>query len=366
MKFPKPMRQFACSLVAAPFLSFMPLGQAPSADAESGESVADTNAEPTSALRPIRSLKSKASPPSDTTGGDNQLLAAPTVTACQTSVPADSYTDNYAPLTFQFGSNPGSPVSFSVPSGCGSVDPVSTSPYLDDGVYKADTIYHPCENECAEVDVTAKGPFSSTLSQCVFLDERLHAGLCWELPASLGVSTYVIDDGVWEKAEVCTTVTVSPASAGSVTCDGYAPCGPNQWLSQFDSRFDEFVLFCDYSAGSASGRVRVRFAVDSKDVVFSLDQNTVLSPSSFWQTISDDLPACEESSIPNDSKIYKLNLSSSAGYDFSLCDGDGVGASADGDGDLLMCNSSCVCSPPHGWSIVRGRDGSSPVRPFGQ
>lgn len=262
---------------------------------------------------------------------DQQALKSQTLDSYDYSIQADSHPDNTVEVGFAFASYPGR-VYFSRSPACGTLNPSYTDPVSCDGYYCVSTRYNPCETECSYVTVTADPTYGSNQSKEIHLDDRQHIWCCadsWE--RKLGVGTYDADTG--ECVQAFVTVTVIPSEAGSVS--------PSSGNSYWDSYYNCYVFFSTYTPScSYSGRVRVRFHTSGSDVIFSFEQNTALTPSSSWQTVSDSF--CSEGMAwINYYQVYRMYLSASKRYNFSLCGNDGVGASCSGDGDLAMYDSAC-------------------------
>jgi hypothetical protein len=244
-------------------------------------------------------------------------------------IQADSHPDNTIEITFMFDSYPGR-VYFSRSPSCGTLNPSYDDPVSCDGYYCVSTEYTPCEAECSYVTVLAEPTYGSNQIKTIHLDDRQHIWCCadsWE--RELGVLTFDEDTG--ECAQAYVTVTVIPTEAGSVD--------PSSGYSYWNG--DCYVFYSTYTPScSYSGRVRVRFHTSGNNVIFSFEQNATLTPSSSWQTVSDSF--CSEGMMwMNYYQVYRMYLSASKSYNFSLCENDGVGASCSGNGDLTMYNSAC-------------------------
>ncbi len=243
-------------------------------------------------------------------------------------VQADSYFENTSWVFFSFSSNPGT-VCFSASDDCGSFDPVCAEPVFEDGSYWVSTEYIPCEEECITVTITADPEYGSDMTKEAHLSERFHIGCC--TPMEVGCSTY--DPQTGEPAAAQVNVSVIPEEAGTAE--------PSSGMSQWDPEHGVYLFWttyipnCDYT-----GRVRVRMQASGMVLIYSFDQNPILSSSLRWQTISESF--CPGAGPVNYYQVYKMYLCANASYDFSLCDNDGVGASCDGDGDLEIFDSSCV------------------------
>ena len=250
---------------------------------------------------------------------------------------ADSYFENTTQVSFPYYFHPGT-VCFSLSPECGSLDPPCDEPVYQDGYFWASTNYTPCEDECTSVDITAHSPLGSDQTKTINLDDRYHIGCCF--PKELCVATYDVDTGVPSRTWV--TSTVIPQEAGAVDpCEGW---------SQLEPGSGQYVLCSTYTPACCyTGRVRVKFRIDNTPsgpddndgiLIYSLEQDPAISPSTNWQTISDSF--CEEEWHLNEYQVYKMLLNADANYDFTLCQNDGVGASCDGDGDLEMFDASCT------------------------
>jgi hypothetical protein len=246
-------------------------------------------------------------------------------------IQADSHPDNTMEVMFVFTKNPGR-VDFSISPACGTLNPSYADPVSCDGDYCVSTWYTPCETECSYVTVTADPATGPSQSTEVHLDDRQHIWCCsesWE--RELGVGTYDVNTSDCNEAFV--TVTVIPPEAGNVS--------PSSGNSYWDSDYECYVFFSTYAPScSYSGRARVKFHTSGSDVIYSFEQNTLLTPSSGWQTVSDSF--CSEGWWLNYYEVYKMYLTAGKRYNFSLCANDGVGAACSGDGDLTMYNSACL------------------------
>lgn len=250
-------------------------------------------------------------------------------------IQADAYAENTVEVWFDFPNNPGT-VCFSVSPACGSLDPSCDDPSFDSntGLWCVSTRYNPCEDECGYVTITAEPTNGEDQTKTVHLDDRQHIWCCAETQErQLGVSTH--DPNTGECAQASVTVTVIPPEAGTVA--------PSSGDSYWDPNYQCYVFFSTYTPNcSYSGRARVKFHTSGSDFIYSFEQNTTITPSLNWQTVSDSF--CSEGLDFNYYQVYKMYLYAGPGhmYNFSLCENDGVGASCDGDGDLRMFDSSCT------------------------
>lgn len=241
-------------------------------------------------------------------------------------VQADSYFENICWVFFSFSSYPGT-VCFSASDDCGSFDPVCAEPVFGDGSYWVSTEYIPCEEECITVTITADPEYGSVITKEAHLSERFHIGCC--TPMEVGCSTY--DPQTGEPAATQVNVSVIPEEAGTVE--------PSSGMSQWDPEQGVYLFWTTYTPNyDYTGRVRVRLQASGTVLIYSFDQNPVLSSSSRWQTISESF--CPGAGPVNYYQVYKMYLCSSSTYDFSLCDSDGLGAWCDG--DLELFDSLCV------------------------
>ncbi|MHC4622808.1 MAG: hypothetical protein ACYS4W_02785 [Planctomycetota bacterium] len=273
-------------------------------------------------------------------GDMNYCLAYSEIPLYYYYVAADSHPDNTVEALFAFFNNPDR-VDFWLSAACGSLNPTyDNTPVFDGQFYWVSTNYHPCEAECSSVTITASPWSGANETSTIHLDDRQHTWCCAATSErELQISTYNPDTYECEQAWV--TVSVIPSGAGAVS--------PSSGDSYWDSGLQCYVFDSTYTPScSYSGRARVKFHTTSRDVIYSFEQNTTITPSSGWQTVSDSF--CAEGLRRNSYQIYKMYLYAGRPYNFSLCSNDGVGAYCDGNGDLEMFNSLCVSR----WQIDGG------------
>jgi hypothetical protein len=184
------------------------------------------------------------------------------------SLPADNYYENTADIWFTFSSYP-STVFFSITSGCGTITPTSTKPPLIPSPYKVYTTYTPCEVEDSTVIIKADPSSGSNQYASIYLEPRIDIS-CGEY-YYMCVATYNAKTGLPAEAHVY--VTVIPPEAGTVS--------PSSGWSEYDYYYEKYIFCSTYTAGSYSGRVRVKFRIDNPSpyddsiLIYSFDQTCI-------------------------------------------------------------------------------------------